>query len=80
MCFVEREKEEIRESKGILLPADSNSLQIGRITAKNMSDDVCFPFEVGDRVLLVKGADVINIGRGTTFIYKHDMILCKIEE
>lgn len=80
MCFVEKEKNEVRNDGGIYIQNNSNSLQVGRITAKNMSDDVIFPFEVGDRVLLVKGADAVQIGQGTTFIYKHDMILCKIED
>lgn len=80
MCFVEKVPETVKNEGGIYLRNDSEALQIGKITAKNMSDDVVFPFEVGDKVLLVKGADAIQIGQGITFIYKHDMILCRIED
>jgi len=80
MCFVEKTKDPVANNGGIYLQNNSDSLQIGRITAKNMSDDVVFPFEVGDKVLLVKGADTIQIGQSQIFIYKHDMVLCSIED
>lgn len=80
MCFVNVEKPQIENSGGIYLQNDNERMKTGIITAKNMSKDVVFPFEIGDKVLLVKGADAVQLGNSTIFIYKHDMLLCKIKD
>jgi hypothetical protein len=38
------------------------------------------PFEVGDKVLLVKGGDEVKLGDKTIYIYKPDMLICTIED
>lgn len=77
MCFIKKSIKKTSEKDGILVVNNNTELQIGEITAKNMVD-VEFPFDVGDKVLLTKGADVIQLGSSEVFIYKHDMILCQI--
>ena len=51
---------------------------IGTITKMNIDPSLNVPFSVGDKVMLTKGADVIEMSNATIHIYKHDMIVAKI--
>lgn len=41
-------------------------------------EDEGYPFAVGDKVLVVKGGDEMVAGDQTIYIYKKDMLICKI--
>ena len=43
-------------------------------------DDPGYPFKPGDHVMLTKGADVVESHGKTMYIYKKDMVVCKIQE
>lgn len=81
MAFVEPEqKHGIENIKGIYVTNYADKLNIGKITKINCDADLNLPFAEGDNVLVTKGADVISLGMLTIHIYKHDMLIAKIEE
>jgi len=81
MLFVEPDsKDPASQLGGVWVPGAFDRLNTGRITAMNCDEGLGLPFEVGDQVLVTKGADVLDMGQRKIHIYKHDMIICKIEE
>lgn len=81
MCFVEpRDRGQTELDDGIIVQSSKEVLRIGTITAKNMSPDVIFPFEVGDTVLMPESDDFVSFGEKKFHIYKHDKVLCKVLE
>ena len=46
----------------------------------NCEDELNLHFKVNDRVLLTKGADVVQVNQSKLFIYKHDMIIATVED
>lgn len=82
MLFVEPDsKGNMTDVGGVYIANDADKLNIGTITAENLQSesDSC-KFKVGDRVLLTKGPDTVEIGDRIIYIYKHDMLVCKIEQ
>lgn len=80
MVLVKKANPDVDSFDGIYVQKERFFANIGEIVDKNIADGVDFPFEIGDKVLLTTGADVIDIGKNNYFIYKHDMIICKIED
>ena len=80
MVFVEPDqREEISNVGGVFVKDYDEKLNLGTVTDLNVEDEG-YPFKVGDRVMVTKGADVVEIGGRTLFIYKKDMLICKIIE
>ena len=46
---------------------------LGTIEKINISNN---KFQIGDKVMLTKGADVVEIGEKVIYIYKEDMLIC----
>ena len=46
----------------------------------NLDKENVGPFKVGSKVMLVKGGDFVQVGEKNIYIYKHDMLICTIEE
>ena len=82
MVFVEPEKKEAFTMVGsIAVPTSaSDKLKVGTITKMDCDEDLKLGFKVGDKVLVTKGADVVELGEVTLHIFKHDMIVCSFED
>ena len=81
MLFVEPdEKEAVSNVGGIYLTNYDEKLNLGTILKCNFDKTADVPFKEGDRVMLVKGGDVVQLGEKTIYIYKHDMVICTIED
>ena len=79
MVFVEPdEKEAIAKVGNIYVPgAYDDKLNIGTVTDINVKDSA-YPFKKGDKVLVTKGADMVEFGECKIYIYKKDMLICRI--
>ena len=82
MVFVEPDKKEAFDTIGSLVVPTSASakLKLGTILKMNCDEDLKLGFKVGDRVLMTRGADVVELGEQTLYVYKHDMIVCTFED
>lgn len=81
MAIIEpEEKDDISNLGGVYMMDAEAKLNIGKIikTAFDRTDE--YPFEVGDRVMLTKGADIVDFGELRAHIYKKDMLICTIED
>lgn len=80
MVFVQDDADTTQNVGGVLINNYNKTLKIGKVVAMNISPDISVPYKVGDSVMLSKGGDSFQIGEHHVFIYKHDMIVCKVEE
>ena len=83
MLFVELdEKNNVSNVDGVYIENYANKLNIGYITDENLDIDIkeTVGFNLGDRVVMTKGPDIVSIGDRLLYIYKHDMIVCKVIE
>ena len=81
MMFVEPDqKDDITEVNGVLVTNYDARLNTGTITKIGFEKSDEYPFEVNDKVMLVKGGDEIDLDGSKIYIYKKDMIVCKIED
>ena len=81
MIFVEPdEKDPISKVGNIYVPGYQDKLNIGTIVKEALEDKEKFPFEVGQKVIVTKGADVVELGMTKIHIYKQDMIICTVED
>lgn len=79
MLFVEPdEKDDVTVVGGIAVQNYADKLRTGTITKENCQADL--PFKVGDKVLLSKGADRVEVNGKTLHIYKHDMVVATIKD
>lgn len=79
MLFVEEDEPgDVTNVGGIYVQNYAEKLRTGTITKMNCTETL--PFNVGDKVLLTKGADNVAIGDKILRIYKKDMIVAKIED
>lgn len=80
MLFVEEDdKDPISKVGNVFVPGYTDKLNVGTVTKTACSPEVKSPFKAGDKVLVTKGADVVQLGTRVLRIYKHDMIICAIE-
>lgn len=78
MVFVKDENDTVTKVGNVLVQNYNKKLNIGRIVAMNIDKDIEVPYQVGDNVLITKGGDSFQIGDDHVFIYKHDMLCCKV--
>ena len=79
MVFIEPlEKDPITNVNGIYVPGYQEKLNLGTVTAINCIPETKIEVQVGDKVLLTKGGDVVFLGNQKIYIYKHDMLICKV--
>lgn len=71
------EKENVSKVGNIFVTDYKDKLNLGTIEKINISNN---KFQIGDKVMLTKGADVVEIGEKVIYIYKEDMLICKIED
>ena len=80
MLFVEPdEKEDISNVNGIFVMNYAEKLNLGTVTKIGFEKSEAYPFDVGDKVMMTKGADIVTFGEVKVYIYKKDMIICKVE-
>ena len=79
--FVDETKDEYEEKKGVFVCTTAeDQIHFGKITQMNLKDEDDFPFAIGDKVMLTKGADNVKLGNRKLFIYKPESVLVKINE
>lgn len=79
--FVEPDaKDGTTEVDGLLVVNYDKRLNLGTITKTGFEMTDEYPFKPGDRVMLVKGGDVIDLGDALIHIFKKDMIICTVED
>lgn len=79
MMFVDPDqKSDVTEVNGILVANYDKRLNTGTVTKIGFEASDEYPFAVGDKVMLVKGGDEVDINGQKIYIYKKDMIVCKI--
>lgn len=79
--FVEPDaKDDVTDVNGIYVANYTKRLNTGKIVKVGFEKSDEFPFAVGDRVMLVKGGDQIQLGNNIVHIFKKEMIVCTIEE
>ena len=80
-AFIEPDKKDgTTDVNGVLVVNYDKRLNLGTIVKKNFDKTEEYPFDVGDRVMLVKGGDMVDLGETKIYIYKKDMVICTIEE
>ncbi len=80
-AFIEPDqKDDTTNVNGVFVVNYDKRLNLGTITKKNFDKTDAYPFDVGDKVMLVKGGDIVDLGEKKVFIYKKDMIVCTVEE
>lgn len=81
MLFVEPdEKEDVTQVDGVYMLNYAEKLNLGTVIKVGFAPDDSYPFEVDDKVMLTKGADIVKFGEVKLYVYKKDMIICKVEE
>ncbi len=76
--FVDLDKtDEVSNIGGVYVKNYTAKMQTGTVVKTNVDEDMELPFEVGDKVMLVKGGDCVQMGSKTFYIYKPDMLICK---
>lgn len=79
--FVEPDqKDNMTEVGGLLIANYDKRLNLGTVVKTNFEKTDEYPFEVGDRVMMVKGGDLLDTGDVKIHIFKKDMIVCTVED
>ena len=78
--FVEESKDSVEQKDGVFIATtEENQFHAGKITQMNLREGIDdFPFGVGDKVMLTKGADRVKLGTRTVFVYKPESVLVKL--
>jgi len=81
MLFVEKDdNDEVAKVGNIYMMNPDEKLNVGTVTKVNFETSAEFPFAVGDKVMMSKGADEVQVSDKKIYIYKKEMIVCKIEK
>ena len=81
MLFVEPDsKNDTTEVNGVIVLNYEKRLNTGTVTKVGFDKSEEYPFGVGDKVMLVNGGDVVDMGEKKVHIFKKDMIVCTIED
>ena len=82
MLFVQpdQHENEAKVDNIFVLGGYDGKLNTGTILKMNCDEDLHLPFKVGDKVMLTKGADVVQFNQHKLHIYKHDMIVATIKD
>lgn len=81
MLFIEPdEKDDVSNVNGIFVMNYAEKLNLGTITKSAVEKSDAYPFEVGQKVMMTKGADIVTFGEVKVYIYKKDMIICTVQD
>lgn len=79
--FVEPDqKDNMTEVGGLLIANYDKRLNLGTITKVGFEKTDEYPFAIGDKVMMVKGGDLLDTGDVKIHIFKKDMIVCTVED
>lgn len=79
--FVVPEKhDDTTNVNGVFVVNYDKRLNVGTVTKLGFETCDKYPFKVGDKVMLVKGGDMVDMGDVKLHIFKKDMIVCTIED
>lgn len=79
--FVEPDaKDDRTEINGLVLINYDKRLNLGTVIKTGFNKSDAYPFEAGDKVMLVKGGDLVEINSRKIYIFKKDMIVCTVED
>ena len=79
--FVEPDKkDDATNVNGVFVVNYEKRLNLGTIKKIGFEKSDEYPFKVGDKVMLVKGGDLLDMGNVKIHIFKKDMIVCTVEE
>lgn len=79
--FVEKdEKDDVSNVGGIYVQNYADKLNTGKIVKIGFDATDEYPFNVGDRVMMVKGGDMLQLSDKVVHIFKKDMIVCTIAD
>ena len=79
--FVEPDqKDDVTDVGGVYVQNYEDRLNVGSIVKMNLDPENIGPFNVGSKVMLVKGGDFVQVGEKKIYIYKYDMLICTIED
>ena len=80
--FVDETKDEAYENKkGVfVVNTAEDQMHVGKITAMWLSEEDGFPFSIGDKVMLVKGADHVQLRGRSIFIYKPESVIVRLDD
>lgn len=74
-------KPSISKVNNIYLPSSyDEKLRMGRIVKLNLDEDLKSPFKIGDHVFLSTHADTVEVPGVTFLIYKHEHLLCIVND
>lgn len=77
--FVDETKDSFQEKKGVFIAnTEENEVHSGTITKTNLHEGQDFPFQIGDKVMLVKGADMVKLRGRMLYIYKPESVIVKL--
>ena len=80
-AFIEPDqKEDATDVNGVLVVNYGKRLNLGTIVKKSFDTTEEYPFDVGSKVMLVKGGDAVDVDSKRVYIYKKDMIVCTVED
>ena len=80
-AFIEPDqKEDSTNVNGVFVVNYDKRLNLGTIVKKNFDKNDEYPFDIGSRVMLVKGGDMVDLGDNKIYIYKKDMVICTVED
>lgn len=79
--FVEPDqKDNMTEVNGLIIANYDKRLNLGTVTKVGFEKSDEYPFAPGDKVMLVKGGDLLDTGDVKIHIFKKDMIVCTVED
>ena len=80
LFVVPDQKNDQTDVNGVIVINYEKRLNLGTITKIGFEKSDEYPFGVGDKVMLVKGGDMLDAGDEKIYIFKKDMIVCTVEE
>lgn len=79
--FVEPDQHDnMTEIDGLVVMNYDKRLNLGTITKMGFDKSDEYPFSVGDKVMMVKGGDMLDAGDVKIHIFKKDMIICTVND
>lgn len=80
LFVVPDQKDGTTEVNGVIVVNYDKRLNLGTIEKMGFETSDEYPFKVGDKVMLVKGGDLLDMGDVKIYIFKKDMIVCTVED
>ena len=80
LFVVPDQKNDQTDVNGVIVINYEKRLNLGTIEKMGFEKSDEYPFDIGDKVMLVKGGDLLDMGDVKINIFKKDMIVCTVED